>query len=102
MASLAAALAAPRIEFIRIAGGFRRIMKTELGAEQLCACCNEPWPMDSEFFQVSSRGVSYECNACIRERARARATPRRRAAQAVAALLGNDPLSVTGHAAASG
>ncbi|NRR29400.1 hypothetical protein HSX11_04295 [Oxalobacteraceae bacterium] len=55
-------------ELLRIAGGFRRILQTELGQEQLCACCNEPWPMDQEFFNVSPRGVSYDCRACIQER----------------------------------
>lgn len=55
-------------EFLRIGGGFRRILKTELGQEQLCARCNEPWPMDREFFNVSGLSVSYECKACVQER----------------------------------
>ncbi|MBY0243563.1 MAG: hypothetical protein K2X55_30095 [Burkholderiaceae bacterium] len=54
-------------ELLRIAGGFRRILKTELGQEQLCARCNEPWPMDPEFFRISNGCVSYECKACIQE-----------------------------------
>lgn len=58
-------------EFMRIAGGFRRILKTELGQEQLCARCNEAWPMDPEFFKISGHSVSYECKACIQERRRA-------------------------------
>jgi hypothetical protein len=57
----------PAFELLRIAGSFRRILKTELGQEQLCARCNEPWPMDLEFFNVSGRSVSYECKACIQE-----------------------------------
>jgi hypothetical protein len=58
----------PAFEFLRVAGGFRRILKTELGQEQLCVRCNEPWPMDPEFYNVSGSGVSYECKACIQER----------------------------------
>ncbi|SFV09311.1 hypothetical protein [Pseudoduganella namucuonensis] len=69
MATLDARLA-PGFEFLRIAGGFRRIMKTELGQEQLCARCNEPWPMDPEFFKITGRSVGYECKACIQERKR--------------------------------
>lgn len=59
---------ASSFEYLRIGGGFRRILKTELGQEQLCARCHEPWPMDAEFFIVSGCGVSYECKACIQER----------------------------------
>ena len=55
-------------KMVRVGPGFRRICQTELGQEQLCACCNEPWPMDPEFFSVSGSSVSYECNACVRER----------------------------------
>ena len=57
-------------EFLRIGKGFRRILKTELGQEQLCARCNEAWPMDPEFFNVSGHSVSYECKACVQERKR--------------------------------
>lgn len=57
-------------EFLRTAGGFRRILKTELGEEQLCARCNESWPMDREFYNVSGLSVSYECKACVQERKR--------------------------------
>lgn len=57
-------------EFLRIGSGFRRILRTELGQEQLCARCNEPWPMDPEFFNVSGRSVGYECKACVQERKR--------------------------------
>lgn len=57
----------PAFELLRIAGSFRRILKTELGQEQLCARCNEPWPMDLEFFNVSGCRISYECRACIQE-----------------------------------
>jgi hypothetical protein len=62
--------AAPAFELLRVAGRFRRILKTELGPEQLCARCDEPWPMDPEFFQVSHGCVSYECKACVLERKR--------------------------------
>lgn len=64
------ARAMPTFQYVRIAGGFRRILTTELGQEQLCARCNEPWPMDPEFFNVSGKGVSYECKACVQERKR--------------------------------
>ena len=53
---------------MRIGQGFRRIRETELGQEQLCARCNEAWPMDPEFFAISGTGVSYECKACVNER----------------------------------
>ncbi len=69
MATLDAGLAAG-FEFLRIGNGFRRILKTELGQEQLCASCNEPWPMDKEFFNISGCSVGYECKACIKERKR--------------------------------
>lgn len=62
------AVMVPKFEFLRVAGGFRRILKTELGQEQLCARCNESWPMDREFYNVSGLAVSYECKACIQER----------------------------------
>jgi hypothetical protein len=58
----------PAFEVLRIGGCFRRILMTELGQEQLCCRCNEPWPMDLEFYNVSSGGVSYECKACVHER----------------------------------
>lgn len=66
----AASGAARDFELLRVAGRFRRIRNTELGQEQLCARCNEPWPMDQEFFQVSQGCVSYECKACVHERHR--------------------------------
>lgn len=65
------AAASRGFEYLRIGGAFRRIRLTELGQEQLCARCNEPWPMDPEFFSVSGRSVSYECKACVHERRRA-------------------------------
>jgi hypothetical protein len=43
-------------------------METELGEEQFCGSCREFWPMDSEFFNVSERSVSYECKACLIDR----------------------------------
>lgn len=57
---------------VRVGKGFRRICQTELGQEQLCARCDEPWPMDPEFFAISGSSVSYECKACTNERRRAR------------------------------
>lgn len=73
MAALHAATAC-EFELLRVAGRFRRIRNTELGLEQLCASCNEPWPMDQEFFQVSRGCVSYECKACVQERQKTRRT----------------------------
>jgi len=52
----------------RVLGGFRRMVETELGDEQLCAGCGESWPLDREFFVFSRSSVSYECKACIEER----------------------------------
>lgn len=57
---------------VRVGKGFRRICQTELGQEQLCARCDEPWPMDPEFFSISGSSVSYECKACVNERKQAR------------------------------
>jgi len=58
----------PAATWQRIQGGFRRMLETELGHEQLCPSCGEFWPLDREFFVVTRRGVSYECRACIAER----------------------------------
>ncbi len=58
------------VQMVRIGKGFRRICQTELGQEQVCASCDEPWPMDPEFFNISGSSVSYECKACANERKR--------------------------------
>jgi hypothetical protein len=52
----------------RIRGGFRRMMQTELGEEQLCGSCGEFWPSDAEFFKMSNRSMVYECKACSIDR----------------------------------
>ncbi len=57
-----------RTAWKRVKGGFRRMAQTELGEEQLCNSCDEFWPLDKEFFQVSGTGISYECKACTTER----------------------------------
>ncbi len=54
----------------RVKGGFRRLVVTELGEEQLCSTCGECWPTDSEFYPVTETSMSYECRACISERRR--------------------------------
>lgn len=54
----------------RIKGGFRRMLVTELGDEQICGACQEPWPIDGEFFVVTGNSISYQCKACISERGR--------------------------------
>jgi hypothetical protein len=52
----------------RIKGGFRQLIETELGAEQLCRSCGDSWPTDSEFFTVTANSMGYECKACTAER----------------------------------
>ncbi|WP_296944994.1 hypothetical protein [uncultured Massilia sp.] len=42
--------------------------ETELGEEQVCACCGELWPLDGEFFVVARERAGYECRACLQER----------------------------------
>lgn len=54
----------------RIKGGFRSILITELGQEQICGACQQAWPLDGEFFIVTRNSISYQCKACISERAR--------------------------------
>jgi hypothetical protein len=54
----------------RTRGGFRSILVTELGEEQICGACQEAWPLDGEFFLVTGNSISYQCKACIGERAR--------------------------------
>jgi hypothetical protein len=56
----------------RIKGGFRRMLETELGEEQLCCSCGEPWPIDPEFFVVTATFLGYECKACTADRRAAR------------------------------
>lgn len=48
----------------RVKGGFRQIIDTELGEEQLCRSCGEPWPTDQEFYVVTATSMTYECKAC--------------------------------------
>ncbi|MYM91648.1 hypothetical protein GTP81_30355 [Rugamonas sp. FT107W] len=64
------------IPFTRVRGGFRRMLETELGTEQLCASCQQLWPVDPEFYVVTATRLSYECRACISERKAVRAGPR--------------------------
>ena len=59
---------AAAIPFRRIKGGFRRMLDTELGTEQLCCSCGELWPVDPEFYVVTATRLSYECRACTSER----------------------------------
>jgi ribosomal protein L34 len=58
----------PRITVRRVKGGFRQLVTTELGDEQLCRTCGEAWPTDAEFFVVTATSLSYECKACTAER----------------------------------
>jgi hypothetical protein len=64
---------ADRIPLKRVRGGFRRMVDTELGEEQVCSSCRELWPADNEFFTVSAKCISYECRACTSERKAVRA-----------------------------
>jgi hypothetical protein len=59
----------------RFKGGFRQLVDTDLGPEQLCGSCGETWPIDSEFYVVSPTSMAYECKACQLERR----PPRRKA-----------------------
>jgi hypothetical protein len=43
-------------------------METEFGEEQFCGSCCEFWSMDSEFFSVPERSVSYECSVWLIDR----------------------------------
>ncbi len=52
----------------RVQGRLRRMAETELGEEQVCACCGELWPLDGEFFVVARERAGYECRACLQER----------------------------------
>jgi hypothetical protein len=52
----------------RIKGGFRRLIETELGEEQVCVSCGESWPTDKEFYVVTATSMGYECKACTSER----------------------------------
>ncbi len=52
----------------RVKGGFRQLVDTELGAEQLCRSCGESWPTDAEFFTVTATSMGYECKACTADR----------------------------------
>jgi hypothetical protein len=54
----------------RIKGGFRSILVTELGQEQICGACQQAWPLDGEFFIVTRNSIGYQCKACISERTR--------------------------------
>jgi hypothetical protein len=54
----------------RVKGGFRRLVVTELGEEQLCGRCGELWPTDPEFYPVTLTSMGYECRACTSERRR--------------------------------
>ncbi len=55
----------------RVKGGFRRLVETELGEEQVCNNCGESWPADAEFYVVTATSMGYECKACTAERRRA-------------------------------
>jgi hypothetical protein len=52
----------------RSRGGFRRLIETELGEEQVCMSCGESWPTDKEFYVVTATSMGYECKACTSER----------------------------------
>lgn len=64
----------------RVKGGFRRLVETELGEEQVCASCGESWPTDKEFYVVTATSMAYECKACALERK----GPRRRSSKEIA------------------
>jgi hypothetical protein len=66
MADLALQQGAP--VYKRIKGGFRRLIETELGEEQVCMSCGESWPTDKEFYVVTATSMAYECKACTSER----------------------------------
>jgi hypothetical protein len=63
----------------RFKGGFRQLVETDLGQEQLCASCGETWPTDNEFYVVGPTSMTYECKACALERRakRRKTVPRR-------------------------
>jgi hypothetical protein len=52
----------------RIKGGFRQLVETELGDEQVCGACRESWPTDDEFFIVTETSMAYVCKACTADR----------------------------------
>jgi hypothetical protein len=56
------------VVYKRIKGGFRRLIETELGEEQVCMSCGEAWPTDKEFYVVTATSMGYECKACTSER----------------------------------
>lgn len=58
----------------RVKGGFRRLVVTELGEEQLCSGCGEAWPTDNDFYPVTATSMGYECRACTSERRRSSRT----------------------------
>ena len=64
------------IPFKRVRGGFRRMLETELGTEQLCCSCRQLWPVDPEFYVVTATRLSYECRACISERKASQIAPK--------------------------
>lgn len=56
------------VGYTRSRGGFRRLIETELGEEQVCMSCGESWPTDKEFYVVTATSMGYECKACTSER----------------------------------